>query len=325
MTDGPVTLTIPEELAGARLDKALATLLPELSRARIQALLVEGAVGLDNGSANKGKDKVAEGDVYTVLIPPAEEARPEAQDIPLDILHEDEHLIVLHKPVGLVCHPAPGAADGTLVNALLYHCGDSLSGIGGVKRPGIVHRLDKDTSGLMVVAKTDHAHQYLSAQFADRSLSRGYVAFCYKIPAPREGRIDAPIGRSLTDRKKMSVRSHTDGKPAATRYEVEEIMGTHMAAVACQLETGRTHQVRVHLTHIGCPIIGDRDYGQFRLSSLPRPLQDAVRGFPRQALHARSLTFLHPADEQPRSFSAPLPSDMAALRDRLAEINLMQG
>lgn len=318
------TLTIPEDLTGKRLDKALAELLPELSRARLQALLADGAVTAEDGSIPRGKDKVSEGQTFIVAVPEPEDARPKAQDIPLEIIHEDEHLLVINKPVGLVCHPAPGTPDGTLVNALLHHCADSLSGIGGVKRPGIVHRLDKDTSGLMVVAKTDHAHQYLSAQFADRSLSREYVAFSYRIPAPREGRIDAPIGRALNDRKKMAVRSHTDGKPAATRYEVEEIMGTHLSAIACHLETGRTHQVRVHLAHIGCPIIGDSDYGQFRLSTLPKQIQDAVKGFPRQALHARALTFLHPADEEPRHFSAPLPADMVALRERLMAVMLME-
>ena len=303
-------LTISDDLANQRTDKALATLaaqdIPALSRARIQALLAEGHVSLDGKAVTDASHKVKAGEVYTLLLPPPEKAEPEAQEIDLTVVYEDADVIVIDKPAGMVVHPAPGNRDMTLVNALLAHCGDSLSGIGGVARPGIVHRLDKDTSGLMVVAKNDVAHQALAAQFADRSLSRTYQAVVWGIPSPSAGSIDAPLGRSSKDRKKMAVT--TKGKVALTHYKM--IADYSIASlVECKLATGRTHQIRVHLAYIKHPVVGDPVYGSGRSGKSA----EALRDFPRQALHAIGLQFIHPRTGKLKKFASKLPKDIRKL------------
>jgi len=304
--------TITPEITGQRLDKALTLLAAErqdlsLSRARLQALLANGHVALDEKPVNDASRKVKEGEVYTLNLPPPEAAKPEAQKIKLNIVYEDKDVLVIDKAPGLVVHPAPGNRDQTLVNALLAHCGATLSGIGGVARPGIVHRLDKDTSGLIVVAKNDLAHQHLSAQFADRSLSRTYQALVMGVPTLRMGVVDAPIGRHTRDRKKMAVAAK--GKAARTRYKVLEIFDS-AALVECNLETGRTHQIRVHMTHIKHPVIGDPVYGKGRA-------QKKLYEFSRQALHAAAIKFIHPRTGKAMSFTSPLPKDMAGLLKKL--------
>ncbi|MBP2231724.1 23S rRNA pseudouridine1911/1915/1917 synthase [Azospirillum agricola] len=316
----PLAYTVPVTAAGERLDKALAAGLPDLSRSRVQALLEQGRVSEAGRTITDPSMRVKPGQNFDVFIPEAEAAQPEAQDIPLDVLFEDEDVLVIDKPAGLVVHPAAGNPDNTLVNALLAHCGDSLSGIGGVRRPGIVHRLDKDTSGLMVVAKNDRAHHGLTEQFSDRSLSRTYHALVWGVPNPRQGRIEGAIGRSSADRKKMAVVEH-GGKHAATRYRVLKSFGQAAALVECVLETGRTHQIRVHMAHIGHPLVGDPLYGRGRssrpggkhASTLPEPARRALVEFPRQALHATALTFRHPSREETMTFHAPMPADFHEL------------
>ena len=308
----PLSLIITSVLSGQRLDKALTMLAAEqpelaLSRVRLQALLAEEQVTLMGKTIDDASRKVKEGEVYEVTLPPPEAAQPKAQKIKLNVVYEDKDLLVIDKPAGLVVHPAPGNRDMTMVNALLAHCGKTLSGIGGVARPGIVHRLDKDTSGLIVVAKNDLAHQNLSAQFADRSLSRTYHALVHGSPVLRMGVIDAPIGRHTRDRKKMAVVAK--GKHARTRYQVLEVF-ENAALVECQLETGRTHQIRVHLTHIKHPLIGDPTYGRGRA-------QKKAYEFPRQALHAAAIKFIHPRTGKSMSFTSPLPKDMQGLLKKL--------
>lgn len=307
-----IETTIGEAQAGLRLDRALAELLPDLSRERIKALIVEGQIVSGGRSLNPSM-KVAVGQDYsiTLLAPVALDAV--AQDIPLDIVHEDADLIVVDKPAGLVVHPAAGNLDGTLVNALLHHCDGQLSGIGGVARPGIVHRIDKDTSGLLVVAKSDKAHEGLARQFKDHSIDRLYAAIVYGIPTPGSGTVDAWIGRSDADRKKMAVHREGRGKHAVTHYRVMERLRS-AAMVECRLETGRTHQVRVHMAHLGHPLIGDPVYGRDRkgLKSILETL-----GFKRQALHAKRLGFIHPVTEEPLAFDSPLPADMQELLSEL--------
>jgi len=258
---------------------------------------------------------VKNGQTFVVILPEPDDPTPQAQAIPLSIRFEDAHLIVIDKPAGLVVHPAPGNPDGTLVNALIAHCGDSLLGIGGVRRPGIVHRLDKDTSGLIVAAKTDAAHRALSADFAARRIARAYAAIVWGVPTPPAGEIAGNIGRSVTNRKKMAVVAASRGKPAVTRYRAERRFGEHAALVECRLLTGRTHQIRVHLAHKGHPLIGDPVYGSRSGRALARsgPEGAAIVGFPRQALHARHLGFVHPATGESLAFDSPLPADMAEL------------
>jgi len=312
--------TIPDEAAGQRLDKALAAGLPDLSRSRVQALLEQGCVRGDGRTITDASLRVKPGQTFELQVPGAEAAEPVAQDIPLDVVFEDADVLVIDKPAGLVVHPAAGNPDGTLVNALLAHCGDSLSGIGGVRRPGIVHRLDKDTSGLMVVAKNDRAHHGLSDQFADRTLSRTYLALVWGVPNPTQGRIEGNIGRSSADRKKMAVVTG-GGKPAGTKYRVVKSFGMAASLVECVLETGRTHQIRVHLTHIGHPLVGDPLYGRGRsgrpggkfASLLPEPLRGSLVGFPRQALHAAALTFRHPVSGEIVAFRSSIPADIHEL------------
>ena len=309
-----LSLIISEELDGKRLDAALAILAGEdYSRARVQNLIAEGHLTSGNDTITRTSGKAVEGTEYLLRIPPAAPAEPIAQDIPLNIVYEDDYMLVINKPVGLVVHPAVGHPDGTMVNALLAHCGDQLSGIGGIKRPGIVHRLDKDTSGLMVVAKNDIAHKSLSAQLSDRSLSRIYQALVWGLPSPTSGTIEANIGRSSSNRKKMAVME-TGGKEAITDYEVKNIIGQGVASlVECKLHTGRTHQIRVHMSHIGHWIIGDKTYrpNSFkRLRKGKEELFNQLHKFPRQALHAKELSLIHPETGEEMHWEAPLPEDI---------------
>lgn len=297
-----------------RLDKALADA-TELSRARIQALIANGAVTVDGALATSPSAKVSEGAAFSISVPAPEEAAAKPQDIPLDIAFEDEHLIVVNKPAGMVVHPAAGNPDGTLVNALLHHCRGQLSGIGGVARPGIVHRIDKDTSGLLVVAKSDKAHEGLAKQFADHSISRRYCAISAGHFERSHGTIEGRIGRSQNNRKKMAVLSDdsTRGKHAITHYRFLKKLD-FASLIECQLETGRTHQVRVHCASIGHPLLGDPTYGR-----TPRELKSVLKrlGFERQALHAAHLGFNHPVLLDFIEFSVKMPDDMQTLIDEL--------
>ena len=293
---------------GQRLDKALADA-SALSRERVKALIGEGAVMLDGRPVAQASAKVAAGSVWTIAVPAATAAEAEAQDIPLVIAYEDDALIVVDKPAGLVVHPAAGNPDGTLVNALLHHCRGQLSGIGGVARPGIVHRIDKDTSGLLVVAKTDAAHEGLARQFADHSIMRAYRAITAGVPMPPAGTIRASIARSSRDRKKMALVEEGRGKHAVTHYRTLKALDG-AALVECRLETGRTHQVRVHLASIGHSLLGDPVYG--RCPSRLRPIL-ARLDFRRQALHAAELGFAHPIDGRALHFTSATPVDMEQL------------
>jgi len=306
-----ITGTIP---APARLDKVLAEA-TGLSRARVQGLIAEGRVDVAGKTAASAAMKVAEGTPFRIIIAAAMPAQAQPEDIPLVIAYEDAHLIVVDKPAGMVVHPAVGNITGTLVNALLHHCRGNLSGINGVARPGIVHRIDKDTSGLLVVAKTDAAHEGLSVQFAAHTVHRRYLAVCAGHPAPAEGVIDARIGRSDADRKKMTVlpKNSSRGKTAVTHYKVIERFAS-ASLIECRLETGRTHQVRVHCASIGHALLGDPVYG--RTPKPLRPLLDSL-GFARQALHAAELGFVHPASGETLRFGSSLPQDMAELIDQL--------
>ncbi|HUH24287.1 MAG TPA: RluA family pseudouridine synthase [Brevundimonas sp.] len=310
---------------GVRLDKALAAAFPTLSRARLQALLAEGAVTRDGQPVTSGSAKAQAG-LYAVILPPVVPATPLPEAIPLTVLYEDADLIVIDKAPGMAAHPAPGCETGTLVNALLAHCGDSLSGIGGVARPGIVHRLDKDTSGVMVAAKTDRAHQGLSALFATHDIERTYIALTRGAPTPEKGRIQTLIGRSPHDRKKMAVLKG-GGREAITDYVVQRTFGqpakasgAPMAArVACTLHTGRTHQIRVHMASKGSPLLGDPVYGS---GSPAAPVRAAVAeaGLARQALHAAVLGFVHPVTREALRFETAPPEDMQRLEALLAEL-----
>ena len=307
------------EVGGVRLDKALAGAFPTLSRARLQALLAEGAVTRDGQSVSSGSAKATPG-LYAVTLPPIAPADPRPEAIPLTVLYEDADLIVIDKPAGMAAHPAPGSETGTLVNALLAHCGDSLSGIGGVARPGIVHRLDKDTSGVMVAAKTDRAHVGLSALFATHDIERTYIALTRGAPSPAKGRIETQIGRSTSDRKKMAVLK-SGGRNAITDYVVQTTFGEPARAggaplaarVACTLHTGRTHQIRVHLASKGAPILGDPVYGS---GSPAAPVRAAIveAGLTRQALHAAVLGFVHPVTGEQLRFETSPPEDMRRLQ-----------
>jgi 23S rRNA pseudouridine1911/1915/1917 synthase len=296
----------------------------------VQALIREGQITINGVVVTEAKKKLAEGDHIALAMPEPEPAEPEGEDIPLSILYEDDDLIVIDKPAGLVVHPGAGNWTGTLVNALIHHCGASLSGIGGVRRPGIVHRLDKDTSGVLVVAKNDRAHRSLSEAFADHGrtgdLERAYDALVWGAPSRMHGTIDAALGRSTSDRTKQAVvrEDREDARHAITHFSIQERFGeksdaTAMASlVECRLETGRTHQIRVHMAHIGHPLVGDRDYGRAfftKANVLPPALGDTVRNFPRQALHARLLAFRHPISDELMHFEAPLPEDFVELID----------
>jgi 23S rRNA pseudouridine1911/1915/1917 synthase len=318
-----LTHRIEKAEAGQRLDRVLATRHPDFSRSRLKVLIEEGRVSADGATITEPSYRVKPGQTFTTQVPEAVPYEPEGQEIPLDILFEDSELIVIDKPAGLVVHPAPGNPDLTLVNALIAHCGDSLSGIGGVRRPGIVHRLDKDTSGVMVAAKTDRAHHALSRQFEKRTAERAYLAVAWGMPTPSHGRIEGNIGRDPRNRKKMAVVPDGKGKPAATSYRIAKRFGVWASLVECRLETGRTHQVRVHMTHIGHPLLGDTLYGRAtkaRIKGLPDDIVAAMRSFPRQALHARLLTFKHPESREILSFETELPSDLKNLCDILETI-----
>ena len=314
-----LTITAPPEAAGERLDRFLAAGLEApspLSRTRLKALILDGAV-TENGAAviDPSQSVRAEAE-YALLLPPVREATPQAEDIPLDIMFEDDHIIVLNKPSGMVVHPGPGQPDGTLVNALIAHCGDNLTGIGGVMRPGIVHRLDKDTSGVMMAAKSDAAHQKLTEMFAAHDLDRHYLAITWGMPPETEGRIEATLGRSTRDRKKQAVVPN--GRYAATNWTVIRRLPPFASIVECRLETGRTHQIRVHMAHLGHGVIGDPMYGKpMRSGQMPdavaRDCLAEIRGFRRQALHAASLGFAHPVTGEALHFETPMPDDMAGL------------
>ena len=313
-------MTEPERIHGTiaasgRLDKALAEA-SGLSRERVKLLIAQGAVLVGGCAASNGAAKVAEGMTFAITLPPTLPLEAEAQYIPLTIVFEDEHLVVVDKPAGMVVHPAAGNPDGTLVNALLHHCAGRLSGINGVARPGIVHRIDKDTSGLLVVAKTDGAHEGLAAQFAEHSIDRRYLAVCAGHPSPPEGTISTRLGRSDADRKKMAVLPDDSkrGKRAVTHHRTLRRLD-HAALIECRLETGRTHQIRVHCASIGHPLLGDPVYG--RTPKALRPLLERL-GFRRQALHAADLGFSHPATGEQLRFSAELPADITELIDELA-------
>jgi 23S rRNA pseudouridine1911/1915/1917 synthase len=315
--DGPQT--------GHRLDRFLADTLGDLSRARIQQLLGEGCVTRDGVTIKDANHRVKGGDTYDVAVPAPVEARPRGQNIPLDVVYEDKDLIVIEKPAGLVVHPAAGNPDGTLVNALIAHCGDSLIGIGGEARPGIVHRLDKDTSGLLVAAKTERAMASLAKQFANHTIERAYHAVVWGAPRMPEGLIEGQIGRSPFDRKRMAVL-RGGGKLARTRYRLLERFGPDARPLAslieCRLETGRTHQIRVHLTHLGHPLIGDPTYGRARQAPRPKtPAEEAAyattANFSRQALHAFVLGFQHPSLHKTMRFESPWPADFATLVEAL--------
>ena len=316
MADAEATVAVAAAAgdAGERLDRMLSRRLPDLSRSQLKRLIEAGHVRRAGAVHRDPSLRVKPGDNFTVVIPPAAPALPIAQPIALDIRFEDAHILVLDKPAGMVVHPAPGNPDNTLVNALLDHCGDSLAGIGGVRRPGIVHRLDKDTSGLIVVAKTERAHQALSGDFAARRIDRAYRAFVWGVPIPSAGEIAGNIGRSPANRKKMAVVSATRGRPAITRYRLERAFAG-AAELECRLLTGRTHQIRVHLAHAGHPLIGDPVYGGRggRARSLGT-------GLARQALHARRLGFAHPASGDWLEFESALPGDLRQLAEFLERL-----
>ena len=305
-----------------RLDKYLAQKMPDISRSRIQKLIAIGMVTCEDVIITDNSFAVRAGDSFQVTLPPPQEAEPIAEDIALDVVYEDDDLIVINKPAGMTVHPAAGAYSGTLVNALLYHCRDNLSGIGGVKRPGIVHRIDKETSGLLVAAKNDYAHNFLSEQFAEHSIERTYLAVVYGVPNPLNGRIEGNIGRSKFDRKKMAL-VESGGKFAATNYKTLQVFGKAASLVQCNLETGRTHQIRVHLSSRGNALIGDKVYVKNKKSelALPAELKNYVNTFPRQALHAKSLGFVHPRSKKFMQFDSELPTDMSELLTKLATVS----
>ncbi len=318
-----VERTVADDAGGMRLDAWLAGAVENLGRNRAKKLVVEGRVAIGGRTIVEPKRPVKPGEQVSIVLPPPEPAEPAAEAIPLSVVYEDDDLIVIDKPPGLVVHPAAGHHGGTLVNALLAHCGASLSGIGGVARPGIVHRLDKDTSGLMVVAKTDRAHQGLAAQFADHGrtgpLERAYLALLWGAPDRPQGAVDLPLARSTRNREKIAV-TRSGGRHAVTHYAVAERFGPEdrplATLVECVLETGRTHQIRVHMAAIGHPVIGDRAYGSgfaTKVALLPEPAQSLVAAFPRQALHAWLLGFAHPVTGEEMRFESDPPDDMAAL------------
>lgn len=322
--DTRLDVVLAPELAGERLDRALALALPELSRTRIQALIRAGKVELSGEPATDPHAKVAGGEEAFVLIPPPEPAQPQAESIPLDVVYEDDELIVIDKPAGLVVHPGAGNWTGTLVNALLAHCAGSLSGIGGVERPGIVHRLDKDTTGLLVAAKTDRAHRALADQFADHGrtgpLERAYLALLWGAPLRSQGTVENHIDRDPRNREKMRVCPPAHGRIAITHWErlrgFGPVQTPLVSLVRCHLETGRTHQIRVHMAHLGHPVLGDPVYGagfKTKARHLSEDARTLLEGLGRQALHAAHLAFEHPTTGEFLSFDSPLPADLAGL------------
>ncbi|HEY8289813.1 MAG TPA: RluA family pseudouridine synthase [Acetobacteraceae bacterium] len=312
---GPISVSIAPNLAGQRIDRALAEAMGTISRSRVKTLIAEGRLRCGDRPVREPSDPARPGVIYTLDVPPPAPATPLPQAIPLVILHEDRDLIVLDKPAGLVVHPAPGNPDGTLVNALLAHCGPGFTGIGAERRPGIVHRLDKDTSGVMVAAKTQLANDVLTAAFAARDIERTYLALCWGLPSPLKGEIESAIGRDRRDRKRMAAVTQ-GGKAALTRYSTLRAWHTAAALLQCRLATGRTHQIRVHLASAGHPLVGDPLYLR-RIPSAARGLDEPTRkillDFPRQALHAATLGFVHPRSGETMRFDAALPPDMAGL------------
>ncbi|MGI9464128.1 MAG: RluA family pseudouridine synthase [Aestuariivirgaceae bacterium] len=310
-----------------RLDRVLAGHFNDVSRARFQSLIAGSQVSVNGRTIVEAKHPVKPGDTISAAVPPADEPEPQAEAMDLNIVFEDEQVLVTDKPAGLVVHPGPGNWSGTLVNGIIAHCGDSLSGIGGIKRPGIVHRIDKDTSGLLVIAKTDLAHKSLSAQFAahgrDGRLERAYDALIWGEPARRRAAIDAPIARHTSNRQKMAVSKSSTARTAITHYEVTAAYpSANVTRVRCKLETGRTHQIRVHMAHIGHPIVGDAVYGSgFKASAskLPEAARSALKQLDRQALHASLLGFQHPASGAQLVFRSPLPEDFQRLADTLSQ------
>ncbi len=318
-------VTVAPDRLGQRLDRVLASCLPDFSRSRLKGLIEDGKVSLEAGDARAPTTirdpayRVKSGQRFAVAIPAPVSALPVAQSIPLRIAYEDSDIIVVDKPAGMVVHPAPGNPDRTLVNALIAHCGSSLSGIGGVRRPGIVHRIDKETSGLLVAAKNDAAHQALSAAFARHDIERVYLCVVWGVPVPSHGEIQGNIGRHPTDRKRMAIR-RSGGKTAITRYRVLRRFGESFSLVECRLETGRTHQIRVHLTSIGHPLVGDATYGRLRRA---REIIDpararAARAFSRHALHATILGIRHPTSYEFKRWESPLPQDIEELINNIA-------
>jgi 23S rRNA pseudouridine1911/1915/1917 synthase len=322
-----LTVIVTGEEPAARLDRVLAARVPELSRSRLKSLILSGSVAIGNAPIRDPAYHVARGDTIIIDVPEAAPPEPKAENISLEVVYEDDDIIVIDKPRGLVVHPAAGHESGTLVNALIAHCGSSLSGIGGVRRPGIVHRLDKDTTGLMVVAKNDVAHRSLTAQFADHgrtgAMERGYLAFVWGVPSLPRGKIDAPIERHPRAREKMAVRE--GGREAITYWEIRDVFsGPNASAVAsllaCRLETGRTHQIRVHLAHIGHPLMGDSVYGphfKTKASQLGPESQAALSSLARQALHAYLLVVEHPRTREILRWESALPEDLLLLQRRL--------
>lgn len=302
---------VTEKDAGQRLDKFLSVDMPDFSRAMIQKLVHCGNVSLDDNIISENDFKVRIGDSFVVVLPEPAEPEPQPEDIALDVVFEDDDLIVVNKPAGMTVHPAPGAWSGTLVNALLFHCKGNLSGIGGVKRPGIVHRIDKDTSGLLVVAKNDLAHKGLSEQFVKHSIERTYYAVVYGMPNPKSGIIEGNIARSRFDRKKMALVKE-GGKTAVTHYDTMSSYKGIISLVRCKLETGRTHQIRVHLSSIGCNLVGDKVYEKSGKTAIKCDLEmkNFINNFPRQALHAATLGFEHPRNKTWMQFESEIPSDM---------------
>jgi len=313
------TTTAAPEARGQRLDRFLADAIGTLSRSRVKSLIEQGLAKRDGQVLTEPSDPVRPGATYQLDLPPPAPATPQPQDIPVPILYEDADLIVLDKPAGLVVHPAPGNEEGTLVNALLAHCGEQFTGIGNERRPGIVHRLDKDTSGIMVVAKTQLANNALTAAFAARELDRAYLALVWGLPNPLDGDIEGDIGRDKRDRKRMAVVGR-NGKPALTHYRTLRTWGMGLALLECRLATGRTHQIRVHLASRGHPVVGDPLYLR-RIPAAARTLPEPIRGrlldFPRQALHAARLGFAHPRTGAALSFATDPPLDMAEILDSL--------
>ncbi|HPD83349.1 MAG TPA: RluA family pseudouridine synthase [Alphaproteobacteria bacterium] len=317
-----IKISIPEDTPPMRLDKALAILHPDLSRSRLKSLILSGDVIVSGYIVKTASYKVSSKDEIIISVPVAVEDTPRAQNIPLDIVYEDDDLLVINKAVGMVVHPGAGNHEDTLVNALLHHCKGNLSGIGGVKRPGIVHRLDKETSGLMVVAKNDLAHQGLSDQLQDRTLSRIYSALVWRVPTLIKGSVDMPIGRHSSNRLKMAIMM-SSGRPAVTHYHVQEKYGEAASWVSCKLESGRTHQIRVHMQHIKHPLVGDPLYGLvyqegralLKKAGYEADIIDKIMAYDRQALHAQEIGFIHPRTGAEMSFSSDLPEDLQNLKN----------
>ena len=313
-------VVVPAEFEGERLDKTMAKLCPDYSRSRLQGLIAAGELYVNGQVCTIPSTKMEEGDSLFIALPEIEDATPLPENIPLDIVYEDADVIVLNKAAGMVVHPAVGNPSGTLVNALLHHCGDTLSGINGVRRPGIVHRLDKDTTGLMIVAKNDTSHHKLTEQLQDRSLSRVYLCVVSGVPKIPKGTVETQIGRHPRNRLKMAVLPH-GGREAITHYEVVENYHDTLALVECRLATGRTHQIRVHMEHLDYPLVGDPLYGAQPTMVKPKLKKggfspetiDAVLGFPRQALHAAKIAFIHPATDETMEFSSEFPVDLSLL------------